>query len=108
LLVVLDLVRSDRLGHEPWALDFGDYFDLNMLVTVRKKQLRLNSARKGAALWLLVVLPAHPSRASMNADWGVVRVACFRWAARSAPAASGRRSWRKPASKSSASPLAPA
>jgi hypothetical protein len=51
LLVVLDLVRSDRLGHEPWALDFGDYFDLNMLVTVRKKQLRHNSARKGAALW---------------------------------------------------------
>jgi len=36
-LVILDMVCSDRLGHEPWKLDFSDFFDLNMLVTVRSK-----------------------------------------------------------------------
>lgn len=36
-LVILDMVCSDRLGHEPWKLDLSDFFDLNMLVTVRSK-----------------------------------------------------------------------
>jgi len=38
VLVVLDMVRSDRLGHEPWVMDMSDYFDLNMLVTVGGKE----------------------------------------------------------------------
>ena len=40
-LVILDMVCSDRLGHEPWKLDFSDFFDLNMLVTVRSKLAQL-------------------------------------------------------------------
>lgn len=38
VLVLLEVVRSDRLGHEPWLLDFSDLFDLNMLVTVGGKE----------------------------------------------------------------------
>jgi len=33
-LCILDLVKSTRVSYEPWNLDFADFFDLNMLVTV--------------------------------------------------------------------------
>ncbi|KAG8466875.1 hypothetical protein KFE25_008254 [Diacronema lutheri] len=38
VLVLLDVVRSARLGYEPWVLDFADFYDLNMLVTVGGKE----------------------------------------------------------------------
>jgi hypothetical protein len=32
--VLVEMVRSDRAGPEPWDVGFADYLDLNMLVTV--------------------------------------------------------------------------
>lgn len=37
-LVILEIVCSERAAHEPWNLDFSDFYDLNMLVTVGGKE----------------------------------------------------------------------
>jgi ubiquinone/menaquinone biosynthesis C-methylase UbiE len=37
-IVVLEIVRRERTGHDPFTIDFNDFFDLNMLVTVGGKE----------------------------------------------------------------------
>mmetsp|Transcript_39976 Transcript_39976/g.89667 ORF Transcript_39976/g.89667 Transcript_39976/m.89667 type:complete len:243 (-) Transcript_39976:177-905(-) len=59
-LVILDMVRSARESYEPWNLDLGDYFDLNMLVTVggvERTRAEWEALFKEAGLKLVSVAP---------------------------------------------------
>ncbi|GHP05430.1 hypothetical protein PPROV_000418100 [Pycnococcus provasolii] len=59
-LVVLEVIRSERAGYEPWTLDLADYFDLNMLVTVGGRERSAGEWRRLAEAAGMEVSAAAP------------------------------------------------
>jgi hypothetical protein len=66
--VLVEVVRSARAGPEPWNVDFADFLDLNMLVTVGgRERTRAEWARLLAAAGLELVRVVAPGTAVRTA-----------------------------------------
>lgn len=75
VVVCLDMLRSDRLGHEPWRMDFVDYFDVLMLVTAGgKERSRAEWASVFAQAGLVVQRISESPDAAIAAIQGIPRV----------------------------------